>query len=124
MSESSSPTTMNDLFHSANRFSLEKIFNDGTFLFVSSILLQTLGKLRYSAPTARVEKTIANEIVSHEVLIESDVSKKLNTIIDSQISTVQKQKRVVAKCHQDNEAAKQKHQVSDPIRAASKYDLL
>lgn len=33
MSESSSPTTINDLFHSANRFSLEKIFNDGTFLF-------------------------------------------------------------------------------------------
>lgn len=51
-------------------------------------------------------------MVNHEVNIENDVSKKLNTIIDSQLTTVQKQKRVVAKCHQDNEAAKQKHQVS------------
>lgn len=40
------------------------------------------------------------------------MSKKLNTIIESHITTVQKQKRVVAKCHQDNEAAKQKYQVS------------
>lgn len=62
--------------------------------------------------TASLEKTIAKEIVSHEVNIENDVSKKLNTIIESQITTVQKQKRVVAKCHQDNEAAKQKYQVS------------
>lgn len=68
------------------------------------------GKLPINT-TARLEKTIANEIVTHEVNIENDVSKKLNTIIESHITTVQKQKRVVAKCHQDNEAAKQKYQV-------------
>lgn len=83
------------------------------FSFVS-ILRRSLGK-HAETRTARVEKTIANEIVNHEVNIENDVSKKLNTIIDSHITTVQKQKRVVAKCHQDNEAAKQKHQVSDPL---------
>jgi hypothetical protein len=64
-----------------------------------------------SNKTAKLEKTIACEIVNNEVNIENDVSKKLNTIIESHISTVQKQKRVVAKCHQDNETAKQKHQV-------------
>ncbi|CRL02743.1 CLUMA_CG015861, isoform A [Clunio marinus] len=58
----------------------------------------------------KLEKTIASEIVKNEMNIESDVSKKLNSIIESHITTVQKQKRVVAKCHQDNEAAKQKLQ--------------
>lgn len=43
--------------------------------------------------------------------IENDVSKKLNGIIENHITAVQKQKRIVAKCHQDNEAAKQKYQV-------------
>jgi glucose-6-phosphate-specific signal transduction histidine kinase len=61
--------------------------------------------------TAKVEKTIASEIVNNEVNIENDVNKKLNGIIEQQIQVVQKQKRVVAKCHQDNEAAKVKHQV-------------
>ncbi|CAO1311968.1 unnamed protein product [Diamesa serratosioi] len=59
---------------------------------------------------AKLEKTIASEIVNNEINIENDVSKKLNTIIDSHISVVQKQKRIVAKCHQDNETAKQKYQ--------------
>jgi hypothetical protein len=49
--------------------------------------------------------------VNNEVNIENDVNKKLNGIIEQQIQVIQKQKRVVAKCHQDNEAAKQKHQV-------------
>lgn len=116
---------INDLFHSHTDFHSKRSLMMELFSFVSPILRRNLGKLRYSTPTARVEKTIANEIVSHEVHIENDVSKKLNTIIDSHISTVQKQKRVVAKCHQDNEAAKQKHQVSDPIRAPpSKPNLL
>lgn len=61
--------------------------------------------------TAKVEKTIASELVNNEVNIENDVNKKLNGIIEQQIQVVQKQKRVVVKCHQDNEAAKQKHQV-------------
>lgn len=50
--------------------------------------------------------------MNNEVNIENDVNKKLNGIIEQQIQVIQKQKRVVAKCHQDNEAAKQKHQVS------------
>jgi len=45
------------------------------------------------------------------VNIENDVNKKLNSIIEQQIQIVQKQKRIVAKCHQDNEAARQKFQV-------------
>lgn len=90
------------------------------FSFVSLHSSSNTWKTPNSAPTARVEKTIANEIVNHEVNIENDVSKKLNTIIDSHITTVQKQKRVVAKCHQDNEAAKQKHQVSDSIAGDSR----
>ncbi|KAL7041180.1 hypothetical protein ACKWTF_000672 [Chironomus riparius] len=59
---------------------------------------------------ARLEKTIASEIVNNEVNIENDVNKKLNGIIEHQIQIVQKQKRIVAKCHQDNETAKQKYQ--------------
>ncbi|KAG5675481.1 hypothetical protein PVAND_005382 [Polypedilum vanderplanki] len=59
---------------------------------------------------SRLEKTIASEIVNNEVNIENDVNKKLNSIIEHQIQAIQKQKRIVAKCHQDNEAAKQKHQ--------------
>lgn len=62
-------------------------------------------------------------MVNHEVNIENDVSKKLNTIIDSQLTTVAKQKRVVAKCHQDNEAAKQKYQVSFLNQFASTFQL-
>jgi Rho GTPase-activating protein 17 len=50
--------------------------------------------------------------VNNEVNIENDVSKKLNTIIESHITTVKKQKSIVAKSHQDNETAKQKYQVS------------
>lgn len=61
--------------------------------------------------TARLEKTIASEIVNNEVNIENDVNKKLNSIIELQIQIVQKQKRTVAKCHQDNETARQKYQV-------------
>jgi glucose-6-phosphate-specific signal transduction histidine kinase len=62
--------------------------------------------------TAKLEKTIASEIVNNEVNIENDVNKKLNSIIEHQIQAIQKQKRIVAKCHAENEAAKQKHQVS------------
>jgi glucose-6-phosphate-specific signal transduction histidine kinase len=58
-----------------------------------------------------LERTIASEIVNHEVNIENEVNKKLNAIIEQHIQAIQKQKRIVAKCHQDNEAAKQKHQV-------------
>lgn len=63
--------------------------------------------------------------MNNEVNIENDVNKKLNGIIEQQIQVVQKQKRVVVKCHQDNEAAKQKHQVKNfSFIIIAKYILL
>ena len=74
-------------------------------------LIRLNEKLLRTNYTARLEKTIASEIVNNEVNIENDVNKKLNSIIEQQIQIVQKQKRIVAKCHQDNETARQKFQV-------------
>lgn len=65
--------------------------------------IRTIGKL---------EQDIARKIMDNEDHIEADVTKKLNNIIENHINVVQKQKRVVQKCHQDNETAKQKYQVS------------
>lgn len=63
--------------------------------------------------------------MNNEVNIENDVNKKLNGIIEQQIQVVQKQKRVVVKCHQDNEAAKQKHQVKFSLSLLlQKFQLL
>jgi hypothetical protein len=53
-------------------------------------------------------------MVNQELEIESNVSKKLNAVIEGHITNVQKHKRIVAKCHQDNEAAKIKYQVRYP----------
>uniref|UniRef100_A0A182UD43 Rho-GAP domain-containing protein n=1 Tax=Anopheles melas TaxID=34690 RepID=A0A182UD43_9DIPT len=58
---------------------------------------------------ARVEKRIATEIVNNEVNVENSVSKNLNDIIERHLSTIQKQKRVVTKCHQEYEASRQKY---------------
>uniref|UniRef100_A0A182MGB2 Rho-GAP domain-containing protein n=1 Tax=Anopheles culicifacies TaxID=139723 RepID=A0A182MGB2_9DIPT len=58
---------------------------------------------------ARVEKRIATEIVNNEVNVENSVSKNLNDIIERHLSTIQKQKRVVTKCHQEHEASRQKY---------------
>lgn len=60
---------------------------------------------------AELEKRIANEIVSHECNVENDVTKKLTNIMDTNISAIQKQKRIVTKLMQDNESAKHKYQV-------------
>lgn len=60
---------------------------------------------------ARVEKTIATEIVSHEINVENAVTKKLTNILETNINTIQKQKRVVNKLMQDNKTAKQNLQV-------------
>lgn len=65
---------------------------------------------------ARVEKRIATEIVNNEVNVENSVSKNLNDIIERHLSTIQKQKRVVTKCHQEYEASRQKYDVSVPER--------
>uniref|UniRef100_A0A2M4A1K8 Putative rho gtpase-activating protein 92b n=1 Tax=Anopheles triannulatus TaxID=58253 RepID=A0A2M4A1K8_9DIPT len=58
---------------------------------------------------ARVEKQIATEIVNSEVKVENSVSKNLNVIIERHLATIQKQKRVVTKCHQEYEASRQKY---------------
>lgn len=59
-----------------------------------------------------MEKRIANEIVSNECNVENDVTKKLTNIMETNISAIQKQKRIVTKLMQDNESAKHKYQVS------------
>lgn len=61
---------------------------------------------------AKLEKNIATEIIDNEIKVELDVTKKLNTIMDNHISTIQKQKRIVTKLMQDNESAKHKHQAA------------
>lgn len=60
---------------------------------------------------AELEKRIANEIVSSECNVENDVTKKLTNIMETNISAIQKQKRIVTKLMQDNESAKHKYQV-------------
>lgn len=59
--------------------------------------------------SARLEKTIASEIINNEVNIENSVSKNLNDIIERHLATIQKQKRTVSKCHQEYEATRQKY---------------
>lgn len=59
--------------------------------------------------SARLEKTIASEIITNEVSIENSVSKNLNDIIERHLATIQKQKRTVSKCHQEYEATRQKY---------------
>ncbi|XP_037036980.1 rho GTPase-activating protein 92B [Bradysia coprophila] len=61
---------------------------------------------------ADLEKRIANEIVSHECNVENDVTKKLANIMETNISSIQKQKRIVTKLMQDNESAKHKYQAA------------
>jgi Rho GTPase-activating protein 17 len=63
--------------------------------------------------SAKLEKTIAHEIVTNELNVENEVSRKLNTMYDTHVQQLQKQKRIVTKCFQDNEVAKQRYQVSD-----------
>lgn len=58
-----------------------------------------------------MEKNIAAEIVNNEINVENDVTKKLGIIMDTHITTIQKQKRIVTKLMQDNESAKHKYQV-------------
>lgn len=61
--------------------------------------------------SAELEKRIASEIVSNECNVENDVTKKLTNIMETNISAIQKQKRIVTKLMQDNESAKHKYQV-------------
>lgn len=57
---------------------------------------------------ARVEKLIASEVVNNEMNVENSVNQKLNKLIETHLSLIQKQKRVVTKCQQEYEASKQK----------------
>lgn len=59
-----------------------------------------------------LEKNIASEIVKNEIGIEDNVTKKMAIILENNIATIQKQKRVVTKLMQDNESAKHKYQVN------------
>ncbi|KAJ6636168.1 Rho GTPase-activating protein 92B [Pseudolycoriella hygida] len=61
---------------------------------------------------ADLEKRIASEIVSNECNVENDVTKKLTNIMETNISAIQKQKRIVTKLMQDNESAKHKYQAA------------
>ncbi|XP_053692707.1 rho GTPase-activating protein 92B-like [Sabethes cyaneus] len=58
---------------------------------------------------ARLEKTVASEIINNEMNVENSVSKNLNDIIERHLATIQKQKRIVGKCHQEYEATRQKY---------------
>lgn len=60
---------------------------------------------------AMLEKNIASEIVKNEISVEDNVTKKMAIILENNIATIQKQKRVVTKLMQDNESAKHKYQV-------------
>lgn len=80
-------------------------------LFLFSYFFIIMIFISYFLITAKLEKNIATEIIDNEIKVELDVTKKLNTIMDNHISTIQKQKRIVTKLMQDNESAKHKHQV-------------
>uniref|UniRef100_A0A1Q3G1X8 Putative rho gtpase-activating protein 92b n=1 Tax=Culex tarsalis TaxID=7177 RepID=A0A1Q3G1X8_CULTA len=58
---------------------------------------------------ARLEKTVASEIITNELSVENSVSKNLNDIIERHLATIQKQKRTVSKCAQEYEATRQKY---------------
>lgn len=58
---------------------------------------------------ARLEKTVASEIITNELSVENSVSKNLNDIIERHLATIQKQKRTVGKCAQEYEATRQKY---------------
>lgn len=62
--------------------------------------------------TAKLEKHIAYEIVNNEINVENNVTKKMALILENNIATIQKQKRVVTKLMQDTESARHKHQVN------------
>lgn len=65
-----------------------------------------------STLTAKLERDIAMEIITNENNVENNVTKNLALLLENNIATIQKHKRVVHKLQQDNESAKHKHQVS------------
>lgn len=59
---------------------------------------------------ARLERQIATEIVKNEIDVENDVTRRLTVVQETQLSTIQKQKRTVQKLQQDNDSARHKYQ--------------
>lgn len=62
---------------------------------------------------AKLEKKIANDILDHETNIEGEVTKRLNGILETNLSSIQKHKRNVTKLTQENESAKNKLRLND-----------
>lgn len=59
---------------------------------------------------ALLEKQIAADIIQNEIHVENDVTRRLTSVQETQLSTIQKQKRVVTKLQQDSDSARNKHQ--------------
>lgn len=86
-----------------SEFLLGQLMEDSVKDLPAGLLRDVLDK------SARLEKTIASEIITNEVSVENSVSKNLNDIIERHLATIQKQKRTVSKCHQEYEATRQKY---------------
>ncbi|XP_058823943.1 uncharacterized protein LOC131684805 [Topomyia yanbarensis] len=84
-------------------FQLGQLMEDSVKDLPPGLLREVLDKC------ARLEKTVASEIVNNEFNVENSVSKNLNDIIERHLGTIQKQKRIVSKCHQEYEATRQKY---------------
>lgn len=84
-------------------FQLGQLMEDSVKDLPAGLLRDVLDKC------ARLEKTVASEIITNEVSVENSVSKNLNDIIERHLATIQKQKRIVGKCHQEYEATRQKY---------------
>lgn len=68
---------------------------------------------------ARLERSIANEIVDNEAKVEASVTRKLTDIMDKHLTTIQKQKRIVTKLMQDKESAKYKLQAAERVQESA-----
>ncbi|XP_059621494.1 rho GTPase-activating protein 92B [Phlebotomus argentipes] len=68
---------------------------------------------------ANLEKNIAQDIVSHETNIDGEVTKRLNEILETNLTSIQKHKRNVTKLTQENESGKNKLRMNDNSTKAS-----
>ncbi|GAB0088013.1 Rho GTPase-activating protein 92B [Sergentomyia squamirostris] len=62
---------------------------------------------------AKLEKSIAQEVLNHETNVESEVSKRLSGVLETNLSSIQKHKRNVTKLTQESESAKNKLRMND-----------
>lgn len=61
---------------------------------------------------ARLERSIASEIVANEISVETEVTRRLNQYQETHLNTIQKQKRTVTKLQQDSDSARHKYQTA------------